>query len=364
MNYDFTFGRRKSSVHIEQDIPGLDGILAAIESERAVLVCDTNTVEMAEVVRGGAAAAVCVLPYGENTKNWQSVEKILRVAAEAGLDRDGLFVAVGGGLVSDLCAFAASVYKRGAGLVIVSTTLLGMVDAALGGKTGFDMLGIRNFAGTFYPAPHIYMPLAALGTLPPREWRSGLAEIIKTLVLDDSFYAAETRGRLLALKPALSGEGTPTPLIEAAASLIARSVAVKGRIVQNDPEERGGERMLLNLGHTFAHALESAAGLGRLSHGEAVAWGLSRACALGEELGITPPERAEAVRAVLEELDYETGTPHPALVDSGAFVQALKSDKKKTRGLFRFVVPAGWGACIVTINNDSLNLIEKISGLA
>ncbi|MDR3356516.1 MAG: 3-dehydroquinate synthase [Spirochaetaceae bacterium] len=363
MTYDFTFGLYKSSVNIEQDVPGLEAVLGAAESERALLVCDTNTAELAESARGAMAAAVCVVPAGEADKNWQSVEKILRAAAEAGLDRDGLFVAVGGGVVSDLCGFAASVYKRGAGLVIVSTTLLGMVDAALGGKTGFDLLGIKNFAGTFYPARHVYMPLAALSTLPPREWRSGLAEIIKTLVLDDSLYAAETRGRLLALKPALDGEGVSAPLIEAASRLIERSVTVKGRIAEKDPEERGGERALLNLGHTFAHALESAAGLGRLSHGESVAWGLARACVLGEELGCTPPERSEAIRAVLGELGYETQAPHPALADGGAFMRALKDDKKKIGGLFHFVVPALPGACLVTIDPDSLGLVEKLSGL-
>jgi 3-dehydroquinate synthase len=334
-----------------------------MKSEHAVLVCDTNTAELAENVRGGAAAAVCVLQAGEGAKTWQSVEKILRTAADAGVGRDGVFVAVGGGVVSDLSAFAASVYKRGAGLVIVSTTLLGMVDAAFGGKTGFDIFGIKNFVGTFYPARHVYNPLAALGTLPPREWRSGLAEIIKTLIIDDSFYAAETREKLLTLKGALAeGEALPS-FVEAAAPLIDRSVAVKGRIVQNDPEERGGERMLLNLGHTFAHALESAAGLGSLSHGEAVAWGLSRACALGEEMGVTPPERAEVVRTVLEELGYETGAPHPALADLQAFMRALKDDKKKREGVFHFVVPSRSGACLVTIDSDSLGLIEETVGL-
>ena len=363
MTHDFAFGLRKTSAHIVEDIPGLGAILDAMKSERAVVVCDTNTAGLAERVRGGAAAAVCALPCGEGAKDWQSVEKILRAAADVGLGRDGLFAAVGGGVVSDLCGFAASVYKRGAGLVIVSTTLLGMVDAALGGKTGFDMFSIKNFAGTFYPAGHVYMPLAALRTLPPREWKSGLAEIIKTLVIDDSFYAAETREQLLALKPALMGEEALPAPVKAAAPLIERSVAVKGRIVQNDPEERGGERMLLNLGHTFAHALESAAGLGRLSHGEAVAWGLARACALGEELGITPPERAETVRAVLEELGYETEAPHPALADRQAFMRALKDDKKNREGFFNFVIPSRSGACLVTIDSDSLGLVEETAGL-
>jgi 3-dehydroquinate synthase len=153
--------------------------------------------------------------------------------------------------------------------------------------------------------------------------------------------------------------------MEAAAGLIRRSVEVKGLIVQKDPEERGEDRALLNLGHTFGHALESAAGLGRLSHGEAVAWGLARACKLGVELKITPPERAGAITSVLKELGYETGAPHSALVDGGAFFRAMSGDKKIKKGALRFVVPARRGACLVTIDSsgDGIKLIKGISGL-
>jgi 3-dehydroquinate synthase len=358
---NFTFGRYASSVHIAPDIPEIDAVLSESGAERALLVCDTNTLPLAENMRRGTLAGLCVLPAGEQAKGWQSVETILKTASDEGLQRDGLFIAVGGGVVSDLCGFAASVYKRGAGLAIVSTTLLAMVDAAVGGKTGFDLFGIKNFAGTFYPARHVYMPLAALRTLPPEQWRSGLAEIIKTLILDDSLYTDETRERLLAIRPATGGAGTTPDIIEAASGLISRSVEVKGRIVEEDPEERGGERALLNLGHTFGHALESAAGLGRLSHGEAVAWGLARSCDLGLELDVTPPERAKSIRAVLDAFGYETASPHPALLDGEAFRQALKNDKKKKGGGICFAVPAERVACLVTI--DSPDLAERIAGL-
>jgi 3-dehydroquinate synthase len=137
---------------------------------------------------------------------------------------------------------------------------------------------------------------------------------------------------------------------------------VKGGIVEKDPEERGEERALLNLGHTFGHALESAAGLGRLSHGEAVAWGLARACELGLELNVTPPERATAIIALLDELGYEIASPHPALLDGGVFIRTLKNDKKKKGGGVRFVVPSERGADLVTI--DSPGRIERIAGLA
>jgi 3-dehydroquinate synthase len=226
---------------------------------------------------GNQDLALCTLPPGETEKGWASVERILTAARDAGLGRDGLFVGIGGGVISDLSAFAASVYMRGAPLCLISTTLLGMVDAAVGGKTGFDLLGIKNLAGTFYPAAHIYMPLASLDTLPDHEWKSGMAELIKTAVLDT--------GEILGLLKSMAGDRRRDSLFD----LVCRSVSVKGRIVEADPRETGTDRVLLNLGHTFAHALESSAGLGRLSHGEAVAWGMVRSCELGLALGITPP---------------------------------------------------------------------------
>ncbi|MDR1148806.1 MAG: 3-dehydroquinate synthase [Spirochaetaceae bacterium] len=364
---NFTFGRCKSSVHIEADIPNINAILTAMNVQHSIIVCDTNTAAFAETMKRGRSVPMCTLPSGEWAKEWRSVETILKTALESGLGRDGLFIAVGGGVISDLCGFAASVYKRGAAFAAVPTTLLGMVDAAVGGKTGFDLFDIKNFAGTFYPARHIYMPLAALRTLPPREWRSGLAELVKTAVIDDSIYKPAVRERLLALTPALRSmtaeSGELEMIIDSAAPLIRQAVKVKGRIVEKDPEERGGGREILNLGHTFAHALESSAGLGRLSHGEAVAWGIVRACELGVELKLTPPERAETIRSVITALSYETRAPHPAMAGGGDFIRALSGDKKKKDSGFRFVVPARRGARIVTIDEGNLKRIRRIAGL-
>jgi 3-dehydroquinate synthase len=362
MVYHFNFGRYKSSVHIEQDFPRLDAILEAMKAENALIVCDTNTFFFAEKIRGMRVAAICGIPSGEEAKGWPAVEKILKAAHDAGLGRDGLFVAVGGGVVSDLCGFAASIYKRGAPLAIVSTTLLGMADAALGGKTGFDMFGIKNFAGSFYPARHIYMPTDAINTLPEREWRSGLAEIVKSAILDCSIHSKLTLGRFLTLMVKPSTEIA----YKAIRTLLGKTVGLKGRIVEKDPLGHG-ERALLNLGHTFGHALESAAGLGRLSHGDAVAWGIARASELGLELGITAQDLVEKIRFLLSELGYETNTPHPAMandVDGKDFMLALEGDKKKKSGTLRFVVPSQTGAEIVPITKDRISLIKRIAGLS
>jgi 3-dehydroquinate synthase len=234
-----------------------------------------------------------------------------------------------------------------------------MVDAGLGGKTGFDLFGIKNLAGTFYPAELVWMPVSSLNTLPEREWKSGMAELLKTAVLegDDFLNQAKTLAKNR----------------KELASCIARAVAFKGRIVEADPMEKAGAaggntRAILNLGHTFGHALEAASGLGALSHGEAVAWGMARSCELGLILGITPGERAREIQKTLEDFGYEIRAPHPLCKDTGTFMKALGGDKKKKNGKPQFVVPASRGAELVEIggtfrdskNSSGEELILKI----
>jgi 3-dehydroquinate synthase len=275
-----------------------------------------NTVQYAlpsaSALLGLHDVSYCVLESGESAKHWSSVQKILEAAHRARLARDGLFVGIGGGVVTDMCAFAASLYMRGCRLALVSTTLLGMADAAVGGKTGIDLFGIKNLAGTFYPAEHVYLPAAALTSLPPYEWKSGMAELIKTAILDDEaslhHYAAIREDFLAGTffsPPQNTAHNTDTGGARALIESIAQAVRVKGRIVEADPKETGTERALLNLGHTFGHALEASVGLGKLSHGEAVAWGMNCACKLGIALGITPKLRAAEIIKLLEKYHYE-----------------------------------------------------------
>ncbi|MDR3167799.1 MAG: 3-dehydroquinate synthase [Treponema sp.] len=363
----FQFGAFASSVHISRELPSLDRIAGDFRAEgpffQALLVCDEHTRPLAEAAarKGGPEydTAWCVLEPGESAKNWASVEAILRAAAGAGLGRDGLFIGVGGGVIGDLTAFAASIYMRGCRLCLVSTTLLGMVDASLGGKTGFDLFGVKNMAGTFYPARHIYMPLESLKTLPHAEWKSGMAELIKTAVLEggdfpgalESFTGGYPPGSFSARFPAEFIRDLLENRAEELIRCVSRAAALKGRIVAADPRETGGERRLLTLGHTFAHALESSAGLGTISHGEAVAWGMARACELGLALGITPRTRALEITGLIRSFGYETGAPHPLMGDPGVFLRALAADKKKTAGKVTFIVPdaqsarpAAWGS--------------------
>ncbi|MDR1566877.1 MAG: 3-dehydroquinate synthase [Treponema sp.] len=326
----FVFGNVPSRVCIRDPLPDA---LELSEGRRTLLVCDENTRPLALKTAGDSDLPLCVLSPGEVNKNWAAVEIILKAAREAGLGRDGVFTGIGGGVISDLCAFAASVYMRGAALCIVSTTLLGMVDAAIGGKTGFDFLGIKNLVGTFYPAEKVVMPLAALEPLPEKEWKSGLAELVKTAVLGDC--------ELFSMVKDIQKNR------ETLALCIARAVEIKGRIVEEDPRETGKRRALLNLGHTFGHALESAAGLGNISHGEAVAWGMVRSCELGLYLGVTPPGRARDITELLNSFGYETRAPHPAGMDAAVLMKAMAWDKKRKSGRLNFIVPAPQGAEIV-----------------
>ncbi|MDR0731093.1 MAG: 3-dehydroquinate synthase [Treponema sp.] len=375
----FNFGCFPQDIVITGPIPPLKTILdewAALRTapSQALIVCDQHTLPLARSIANPDETPFCVLEPGESRKDWGGVEQILRSAHDAGLGRDSLLIACGGGVVSDLSGFAASVYMRGIRLCIVSTSLLGMVDAAVGGKTGCDIFGIKNLAGSFYPARLVYLPVDSLATLPPAEWKSGMAELIKTAVLDgeDLFRLLQTGPEPAGAAPrpgaAPRSGAAPRPGEypsgqTALRKAIARAVAYKGRIVEEDPRETGGRRILLNLGHSFGHALESSSGLGRISHGEAVAWGIARACELGQSLGITPPQRARRILTLLKTYGYETAAPHPLMGDPGRFMEALARDKKNRRGKAVFVVPAATGAETLT-EAPGQELILKICGIA
>jgi 3-dehydroquinate synthase len=274
---------------------------------------------------GSGAENPLVLAPGESAKQWASVESVLERCASLGMGRDGTVIGIGGGVICDLAAFAASLYMRGCGLILAPTTLLSMVDACLGGKTGINFLGYKNLVGTFYPASLILIATASLRSLPEQELRSGIAEAIKTAIVGDR-----------ALLDLLCGAKADVDARDDAilAEIVRRSLAVKGRIVEQDPTENG-VRAQLNLGHTFGHALESATGFSTWRHGEAVAWGIGRAIALGLRLGVTDRAFADRVEAVLRLYGFR--------VDAGAryedLAPALARDKKRRGGRLRLAIP-------------------------
>jgi len=367
-SFTFSFGEYPSLVKVGTDLPDLGRLRAETtglgwEKSGVLLVCDSNTQTYARAllaaVQETGLVSIAILDCGEAAKAWPAVKSILLTAAKAGLGRDALFVGIGGGVICDLTAFAASVYMRGVRLALIPTTLLAMVDAAVGGKTGFDLWGIKNLVGTFRPADQVLMPVSVLSSLPQREYLSGLAELIKTAIIGDETLL----DRLENDSGRFTVPSSPLDMVD----LVALSVGVKGSIVQADPRETGTQRALLNLGHTFGHALEAVAGLGVLTHGEAVAWGISRACALGVNLGTTPPPRAKRISSILTAYGFETGSLHPALLEgnlqegkpdrkviAGRLLDAMASDKKKKGGALRFIVPGPTGALITTATTEEI----------
>ena len=300
--------------------------------DRSVLwVCDINTRQFLP-----ANLQVVVLPCGEVSKNWTSIERIVSVAKERGLARDSKFLAVGGGVVCDMTAFAASIYMRGCSVSLVPTTLLAMVDASLGGKTAIDLLGAKNLVGTFYPAKEVYVCAQTLETLGDAEFRNGLGEVLKHAVLspDDSLATFLTDNRVSILQRS-------TGVLE---QMIMASLAVKRQYIERDPTEKQGIRDALNLGHTFAHALESVGNLSTWSHGEAVAWGVVRALQAGVAVGTTHTDFARRYSDLFTEYGFGIDWK---VSDVPAFLAALESDKKKRGSNVRFVLMAGQGEHIL-----------------
>ncbi|HEV8550899.1 MAG TPA: bifunctional shikimate kinase/3-dehydroquinate synthase, partial [Polyangiaceae bacterium] len=236
------------------------------------------------------------LPPGEREKHIGSIEAVWRAALGAGLDRQSVFVGLGGGVVTDMTGFAAATFLRGVRWVGVPTTLLAMVDASVGGKTGVDLLQAKNAVGAFWQPSGVLCDTDLEATEPARGYVSALAEVVKTALIGDP-------GLFELMETELTGVRARDP--ELTAELVRRSVRVKARVVGLD-EREGGLRAVLNLGHTLGHALEAQAGFERLSHGEAVSLGLVAALRLGERLGTTPPALRERCVRLLENVGLPT----------------------------------------------------------
>jgi 3-dehydroquinate synthase len=348
--FSFTVSTGPVSVifHPELTVPPLP-------ASGGIYVADSNTVTLLRTASGfDPAAPLVVIPAGEANKNLSAIERILDAALTAGLARDSLFVGFGGGVITDMTAFAASLYMRGAGVELVPTTLLAMADAAIGGKTGVDFGNFKNSVGTFYPASKIHISVQALASLSEAEFRSGLAEVIKTALL----YAPKLFQILTEKRDAILARDEELLL-----EIVKRCVQAKAHVVERDLRE-SGERMYLNLGHTFGHALESVAGFGAVTHGDAVAWGIARALALGMRLGVTDPEYADSVLPVLASYGWSVEAVHPALADRvkrgeinrdsipETLLGAMKNDKKKKSGEVRFILQREINSTLATAVSD------------
>jgi len=324
----FRFGPTPSTIRFVPELRPADVGSPA----NALLVCDHHT---APLLPAGSPEPLRI-DAEETDKNWSTVARVIDAAHRAGLDRGACVTALGGGVLCDVVAFAASVYLRGVRLVLIPTTLVAMVDAAVGGKTGIDYEGRKNLIGSFYPAAEVVVWPGALASLPARQLAAGMAEVVKTALLGDPVLV-ELLER--------DGFAAVTGDADAACAVVRRCLRVKGGIVAADPTERTGLRDVLNLGHTFAHALEAVTGFGPWNHGEAVAWGIARAMDLGAHLGETPPAHRERVLALLESLRFRLHVGSEA--SPAELVEAMAADKKRRDGHLRFVLQRAVGDTFV-----------------
>jgi 3-dehydroquinate synthase len=340
--------------------PGELERIGALWSERnagdaALVVFDGGAARYAEAVEHrlgavGVRVVTVAVPPGETSKSLAEVERICRVAAHHGIRRTDSVVAIGGGVVGDLAGFVAASYQRGIRLVHVPTTLLAMVDSAIGGKTGVDLPEAKNYVGAIWQPEFVVMDTDLLRTLPPRELSCGFAEVIKYGLL----VSAELFGRV---------ERWPAPLPGPSGELvdlIRDCVAHKLHVVSQDEREQG-LRASLNLGHTVGHGIETAAGFGRYHHGEAISLGLLAALRIGHETCGASVEWRDRTKGVLERHGLPTRLAPDVSTDD--IVAAMSRDKKATAASFNMVLVEEPGTVLLRQNPPRELVVAAIEEL-
>ena len=334
--------------HLRQ--AGIAGRVVVITDE-AVAAHHRAPLEAALMAADLPATTITVAP-GEGSKDWRTLQSVVERILALGIERRTALVALGGGVVGDLCGFAAAVALRGVPFVQIPTTLLAQVDSSVGGKTGINSAHGKNLVGAFYQPRLVLADLTTLSTLPPRQWRAGYAEVAKYGALGD----VEFFGWLEKAGPRLTTDAA------ALTHAVTESCRAKARIVAEDEHETG-RRALLNLGHTFGHALEAAAGYGdTLLHGEAVAIGMVIAARLSARLGLCPASDVTRLASHLQMMGLPTAiadvpglSPTPA-----ALLDSMGRDKKVDSGRMRFVLLRGLGDAFVTADVDPADVVAVL----
>jgi len=348
---DVALGERTYDIVIGRNVlPSLGERIAAVRpGARAVIITDRNVARHwlqpteATLAGAGIAASRIIVEEGEGSKTYAGLEQVSEALIAARIERNDLVIALGGGVVGDLAGFAAAILRRGVDFVQVPTTLLAQVDSSVGGKTGINSPQGKNLIGAFHQPLLVIADTAVLDTLPPRQFRAGYAEVAKYGVLgDEAFF-----GWLEANHAGVFKGG------EAREYAIATSCRAKAAIVARDERETG-ERALLNLGHTFGHALETATGFSdRLFHGEGVAIGMVLAAEFSAALGMISQAAAARVERHLAEVGLPThlqdiaGFAQEGLADADALMTLMAQDKKVRRGRLTFILLEAIGRAVI-----------------
>ncbi len=298
----------------------------------------------------GAAVETVVIESGEKTKSVAEAERLWNKLLELGADRQTLVVAVGGGVVGDLAGFVAATFARGIPFAQVPTTLLAQVDSSVGGKVGVNLPKAKNMVGAFWQPTAVLVDTQTLQTLSEREYRSGLAEVVKYgVILDAEFFA-----QLEHDAPALIARRH-----EVLQDVIARCCQLKANVVEADEREETGGRTMLNYGHTFGHAMEAITGYGQLLHGEGVSIGMACAARLAQRLGRVDARFVARQRALLIALGLPVTVPE---IDLDAVITAMTYDKKTAAGQLRFVLPSRLGAVELVSGIDIADVRAALGG--
>jgi shikimate kinase/3-dehydroquinate synthase len=329
-------GENSYSVLIGTDLVDTELAPLVAGSSTGLVVSDTTVYGLhgarirAALERSGIPLSEALLTPGEEHKRIAAVDSIWRIALANSTDRKSIFVGLGGGVVTDITGFAAACWMRGVRWVGVPTTLLAMVDASVGGKTGVDLETAKNAVGAFWQPSAVICDVSLLATETQRNFTSALAEVVKTALIGDAelFELLESQAAAVRARQP-----------EIVAEIVRRSIRVKARIVSFD-ERESGLRALLNLGHTVGHALESQAGYTRLTHGEAVSLGLVAALRIGERLGLTDAALSERTLRLLHALDLPTDLQSEPVVEAA---ELIGHDKKRAGKHVRFIFARGVG---------------------
>ncbi|MGJ8561298.1 MAG: 3-dehydroquinate synthase [Litorimonas sp.] len=353
-SYDITIGPGELSRLGER-------LRAVTTSDRVAVVTDENV----HALHGPAIAEalsdfrthMIVRPAGESQKSMAGLDAVLDSLFRAGFDRSDTILAFGGGVIGDLSGFAASVYKRGATFVQVPTTLLAQVDSSVGGKTAINNAYGKNLVGAFYQPQLVLIDTNLLSTLPDRQVKAGYAEVVKYGLIDrPDFFEVLDAGagaRVLALEP------------DALRDAISVSCSAKADVVAQD-EREGGRRALLNLGHTFAHALELTAGYdGDLLHGEAVSAGMDMAFEFSSRLGLCPPAQTKRVHDHLSRLSMPTRADMGRfLTDPNALLGHMRQDKKNEGGRITLILARGIGQSFIEKSVSETDLLAYLKDIS
>lgn len=339
---------RSYEIHVGENLlPGIGPLIQNWVEARygksprsqALLITDSNVLEHAKAVEESLTAAGWAIDQfemqpGEASKRLEVISKIWDQLVDMKADRRTVIVAVGGGVVGDAAGFVAATFGRGVPFAQVPTTLLADVDSSVGGKVGINHPQAKNLIGAFHQPLGVVIDLQVLSTLPEREFRAGLAEVVKYgVILDAEFFEFLEENS----KKILSRDA------EALKHAIARSCRLKADVVEEDEFERSGRRAALNYGHTFGHAFEALTGYGELLHGEAVSIGMIHASRLAEKRGMISPDVTERQIALLKRLHLPLHSPALESISAKDVIERMLLDKKTLGGQLRFILPTRIG---------------------